>query len=103
MRKKQQLLKKLQNTKCISNFLKDDKSLIKHVINLMTISKTRENRIPELLDDSELKEEFFNYGKLSEDKKNPAQIFLELSNIISFKLLQATINQNTEADIIYEV
>ena len=84
-------------------FLKDDKSLIKHVINLMTRNKKSEIRIPELLDDNELKEEYFNYVKLSEDKKNPAQILLELSNIISFKLLQASINQNTEADKICAV
>ena len=77
---------------------KDDKSLTKHVINLMTRNKKSELRIPELLEDNELKEEYFNHGILSEDKKNPAQLLLELSNIISFKLLQASINQNTEAD-----
>ena len=55
--------------------LKDDKSLIKHVINLMTISKKRENRIPELLDDNELKEEFFNYGKLSGIKRIQLKYF----------------------------
>ena len=29
---------------------------------------------------------------------NPAQILLELSNIISFKWLQTSINENTEED-----
>ena len=73
-------------------FFKDDKLLTKHVINLMTRNKKIELRIPELLEDTEIKEEYFNYALLSEDKKNPEQLLLELSNIISFKLLQASIN-----------
>jgi len=77
---------------------KDDKSLTKHVINLMLRDKKSEIRIPELLEDNELKDEYYNHVMLSEDKKNPAQLLLELSNIISFKLLQASINQNTDSD-----
>ena len=33
------------------------------------------------IEDNELKEELFNYAPLSEDKKNPEQLLLELSNI----------------------
>ena len=79
-------------------FLKDDKSLVDHVIDLMTRNKKSEIRIPELFDNNELKEEYFNCGKLSEDEKYPARVLSELSNIISFKILQASINQNTEAN-----
>jgi len=79
-------------------YFKDDKSLTKHIISLMTKKKKTELRLPELLENNELDEEYFNYSLLSEDKKNPSQLLLDLSIVISYKLLQASINQNTEAD-----
>ena len=51
---------------------KDDEASNKYIIHLMTRNKKSVLRMPELLEDNESKEEFFNYGILSEDKKNPA-------------------------------
>ena len=42
-------------------FLKDDKIVMKNVINLITRNKKGEIRMPELADDNELKEEYLNY------------------------------------------
>ena len=82
---------------------KDDKNLTKYIINLMIKNKKSELRIPELLEDNGLKEEYFSHTLLSDDKKNPAQLLLELSNVLSFKLLQASIKQNTESEKICAV
>lgn len=79
-------------------YLKDDKKLIKHAIYLMTRDKKQELRKPELIEDNELKQELFNYTILSKNKKNPSDLLMDLSNIISFKLLQASINVNTQVN-----
>ena len=77
---------------------KDDKNLTKHIISLMVKNKKTELRFPELPENNELVPDCFNHIELSGDKKNPIQILLDLSNIISFKLFQAAVNQNTESD-----
>ena len=79
-------------------YLKDDKSLTKHIISIMVKNKKTELRIPQLLENDELLPDYFNHTGLSEGKKNPAEFLLDLSNIISFKLYQASINQNTDPD-----
>ena len=79
-------------------YLKDDKSLTKHVINLMIRNKKSELRLPQLPENNELKPEYFNFIALKGDKKNPSQLLLDLSNIISFKLYQASVKVNTEAE-----
>ena len=79
-------------------YFKDDKSLIKHVIDLMIRNKKSELRLPQLPENNELKPEYFNFVPLSGEKKNPSQLLIDLSNIISFKFYQASVKVNTETD-----
>jgi len=44
-----------------------------------------------------------NHFSLSEGKKTPSQLLLELTNILSFKLFQSTINQSPDTDKIYAI
>jgi hypothetical protein len=50
-------------------YLKDDKSLTKHIINIMVKNKKTELRIPQLLENDELLPDYFNHTGLSEGKK----------------------------------
>ena len=82
---------------------KDDKNLTKHIINLMTRNKKVQLRIPELLENNELNEEYFKDELLYADKKNLSQLLLDLSNIISYKLFQASVNQVTDTEKICSI
>ena len=64
----------------------------------MTRDKKTKLNLPSLVEDDDFKDNLFDSTSLKNNKENPASLLLELSNIISFKLLQASINQNTQID-----
>ena len=81
--------------------LNDDKNLTKYITKIMirkSKSKKSELKIPELLEEKDEIEKLYIYSKLAMELKDPSSLLLELSKTISFKLLQASINQNTQAE-----
>ena len=83
------------------NKYKDEKYLIKGIIKSMINEKRKKKELifPDSFDENEeIKEMFLSHSNLDDNLKDPSELILELSQLISIKLLQASVTRNTQTE-----